>query len=74
MSINADGMYFSSDNQVHEFYTMSGSSDVLTPTFISKVSNQNVHSIKDEDMLIVYFSDIKSEAERLKFITSLILD
>ncbi len=66
MSVNADGMYFSSDNQVHEFYTMSGSSDALTPTFISKVANQNVHSIKDEDMLIVYFSDIKSEAERLK--------
>ncbi len=36
-----------------------------SPDFISTVGNQNIHRLDEEDMLIIYNSKFKAEAERL---------
>ena len=57
----------------NEFIAFNGSG-MNTPTFVSKVSNQNLHSKYDFDYLIVAHPDFYSQAQRLKNIHSEIDD
>ncbi|MBK9737689.1 MAG: type IX secretion system sortase PorU [Saprospiraceae bacterium] len=50
---------------VHEFIAHNKSSGAFEPMALGKISNQNLHRIKDEKMIIVYHPIFKSEALRL---------
>lgn len=62
---NDNSINFETQGQNKVFVSHTGLSSAFEPTAIGKINNQNVHSIKDEDMIIVYHPLFQSEAFRL---------
>lgn len=55
----------SSKDQIRSFYIVDPALSFPPPTYLGTAGNQNLHGLDDIDMLIVYYKDFKSEAERL---------
>ena len=55
-----------SQNQIKKYWIFNPLLEIKSPEYISKVENQNLHSIQDLELLIVYYSEFKEEAFRLK--------
>ncbi len=53
-------------NTYRQFLVVDENIAYSSPEYISTVINQNLHSLKDVDMVIVYPKEFKSEAERLQ--------
>ncbi|MEZ4911701.1 MAG: type IX secretion system sortase PorU [Saprospiraceae bacterium] len=66
MKVENNSISYGSNSVHQEFIAHNGASGAFIPGFVNKVPNQNIHSVNDEDMLIVYFPEVKSEAERLR--------
>lgn len=49
---------------IHEYYAFDESS-VMTPTYVGKVANQNIHGNETVNYIIVAYPDFKAEAQRL---------
>ncbi|MBK9721085.1 MAG: type IX secretion system sortase PorU [Saprospiraceae bacterium] len=63
-----DQLYFSVPtlNSIKQFVVLDENLNFESPTYVGIVGNQNLHSLKDEEMIILYHKDYKSEAERLQ--------
>ncbi|MGB3132127.1 MAG: C25 family cysteine peptidase, partial [Saprospiraceae bacterium] len=55
-----------SQNQIKKYWIFNPLLEIKSPEYISKIENQNLHSIQDLELLIVYYSEFKEEAFRLK--------
>lgn len=53
-------------DQYNSYILFNDQGNFSAPEFVSKVENQNLHSITDADLIIVYHPKFKSEALRLK--------
>lgn len=49
-----------------QFLLVDDRNNYEAPQYIGSVGNQNLHGMKDEDMIIIYPESFKSEAERLQ--------
>ncbi len=49
----------------HEFVAFNENQISLSPEFVEKIDNQNLHGIFEADLAIIYFDDFKEQAERL---------
>ncbi len=56
--------FLSETGQVKKFVAFTGKS-FFSPVFVEKVSNQNLHAVKNIDYLIIAYKDFIQEAERL---------
>ncbi len=56
----------STRNAYKSFLVLDESFIYEAPQYIGSVGNQNLHGLKDPEMIIIYHSDFKSEAERLQ--------
>lgn len=56
---------FQTEGEVKEFLAFNGLASAFTPEYVGKVPLQNLHAMKDEDMIIVYHPDFKVQAEKL---------
>lgn len=52
-------------NTLKEFAIFDKNASLLTPTAIGKISNQNLHSIDNIDLLIVYHKDFEAATKKL---------
>lgn len=52
-------------NTLKEFVAFSPSASLLSPEAVGKIENQNIHSIIDADMVIVYPQEFEAAAQRL---------
>ena len=60
---NTNGSWsYHTDSMLQEFLVIT---DYMSPTIIGPVANQNLHSIAELDMLILYADTLRMEAERL---------
>lgn len=64
-NITGDKIVFYPENKVKEFLAFSGDGSAYKPQAVGKISNQNLHGLGDEDMIIVYHPEFAMEAERL---------
>jgi hypothetical protein len=53
-------------NTYKQFLALDETLSFNAPDYIGSVGNQNLHSLKDPDMIIIYNKDFKTEAERLQ--------
>ncbi len=53
-------------NTFKEFLVIDESLNFDIPAYTGPVANQNLHGLKDENMIILYHKNFQSEAERLK--------
>ncbi|MEI2694156.1 MAG: type IX secretion system sortase PorU [Saprospiraceae bacterium] len=53
-------------NSYKQFVVLDESLTFDIPQFIGSVGNQNLHGLKDPEMIILYHKDYKTEAERLQ--------
>jgi hypothetical protein len=67
-SRNGNQQVFSTQsvNQYRQFLALDESLVFEIPVYVGQISNQNLHGLKDEDMVIIYHKNFQSEAERLK--------
>lgn len=67
-SISNNQLQFSSNtlNSYKQFVVLDETLNFDSPQFIGTVGNQNLHGLKDPEMIILYHKDFKSEAERLQ--------
>ena len=56
---------FETKGEVREFLMFNSVSDAFTPEAIGLIPAQNLHAIQDEDMIIVYHPDFRTQAEKL---------
>jgi hypothetical protein len=64
-TLNGNLASFSTTSSALKKFIVFNPDKTNAPTFESKVPNQNLHSIKSKDLLIISHPDFKSEAERL---------
>lgn len=55
-----------SDNVYKNYIAFASNYGFKNPEFISNIENQNIHSIQDADLIIIYHKDFKDEAIQLK--------
>jgi hypothetical protein len=48
-----------------EFVAFNPATDVLTPSYTREIINQNLHSVNNADLLIIYYDDFESAALKL---------
>lgn len=65
INIENNQIKFRPQGLVREFIAHNNLNSAIEPTALGKITNQNLHAIKDEDMIIVYHPNFKSEALRL---------
>lgn len=58
-------LVYKTQNMLHEFVAHNQLNGALEPIALGKIPNQNLHSIENEDMILVYHANFKSEALRL---------
>ncbi|MBR9922287.1 MAG: type IX secretion system sortase PorU [Bacteroidetes bacterium] len=51
-------------SELKEFVAFRPNGSFFSPTFVEKVSNQNLHALQDVDYLVVYASSLQSEVSR----------
>lgn len=65
MDVINNQLVFRTDGLVREFVAHNNLNGAIEPTALGKIANQNLHAMKDQDMIIVYHANFKSEALRL---------
>ena len=63
--VNNQTFAFNPQGALHEFISFGGPTMAFEPDAAGKVTNQNLHAMSDEDMIIVYHPAFKDEALRL---------
>ncbi|MDD3737776.1 MAG: type IX secretion system sortase PorU [Lentimicrobiaceae bacterium] len=61
----ANSMSFTVETPILREFIAFRNNDFLSVTFVEKVENQNLHSINNIDMLIIYYEPFQQEAKRL---------
>lgn len=66
VSVNGNTVAFNatSSDTLHEYLVFDGN-NFPSPTFVKRVNNQNLHSVRDIDLLIVSPGEFRAEANRL---------
>jgi hypothetical protein len=57
--------FSASTGELREFVAFNPTQDLLTPEAVGLIGNQNLHSISQVDMAIIYHADFSDQAERL---------
>lgn len=65
MPVSGSRLAFKTDGVVKEFVVHNTLNGAFDPVAVSKISNQNLHAMKDEEMIIVVHPKFLSEAQRL---------
>ncbi|MCQ2335298.1 MAG: type IX secretion system sortase PorU [Paludibacteraceae bacterium] len=65
-TLNGDVLTFKANNQtIHDYVAFNPSDIKLSATAVGEVPNQNLHRLKDIDMVIITPEEFKAEAQRL---------
>jgi hypothetical protein len=65
MTVNNSSIVFNTQGNNREFLAHNQLNGAFEPIGLGKVKNQNIHAMKDEDMIIVCFPDFKAQAQIL---------
>lgn len=63
--VNDNLLSFNTQEEISVFLAHTGVNSAFAPQAVGKIPNQNLHSMKDEDLIIVYHPEFKTEAEKL---------
>lgn len=65
MALSSGKLIFKTDGLVREFVAHNNLTGAFEPAALGKIPNQNIHAVKDEDMVIVSHPKFLTEAQRL---------
>lgn len=65
MALSSGKLIFKTDGLVREFVAHNNLTGAFEPAALGKIPNQNIHAVKDEDMVIVTHPKFLTEAQRL---------
>lgn len=64
-NLNANVLDFTMNNDSLKEYIVFNGSDYLTPTFVTKVINQNLHAVRQADYVIVTYPGFLAQAQKI---------